>query len=1081
MEDPDRDGLTNLQEFQKGTDPTNPDTDGDGLIDGDEVNKYRTNPLLPDTDGDLIPDGVEVQTGTNPLDRNSYDLKKATATSIVTPPSFTLTTSIANPVLSVQLNWKVKLIDGKTTLDLTADPRTQYSSSDLSICSFGQQPGLIFAGNTGTCTITITQNTLSVPVPGTVASFTPTEVSTLNVPGAVAVDVGGSFAYVAAGTNGLVVVDVNDRTKPAVRGMLKGLGDAEGIRTAGQYVCIADVTGFLRVVNVQNPDGPILVSSLPIAGKPLALAVHGTMVAIAAQAGGVAVVNISDPANPTLIGTFPVAAPALGVDFDPQSGLAAAAMGTGGLQLADISNPATPKLRGSFPGGDVRRVLLRLPAALLADVQRSITAVDVSNPDVPVLSSSLPSNLGGVPVDIAAFGNIAMTADITFGRAVPIINISNPLTPVSVTFWTLQSPGFSSSIAVDLAFGYLIVPATSTLRILKYQNIVNTFGIPPTVSITSPTSGMTLIEGQTITFSANATDDVAVASVNFLVDGQTVFTTSAAPYQFQYTVPVTATMLTFGATAVDFGNNVGVAQNVQVAVIPDPGTTVTGRVVDANGAPVGGATVNVPAFQSSPTSATAADGSFSLSGVSTISGNIQVLAKFVNSSGATLAGFSKAVAPVRGGTVDAGTITLLPIPVITKMSVKSMLEGSQISLQVAGTTLTGAAWAFEPAAAPPIAVEVISTSQDGTSATLSVTAPGGVVGTFALVASNAAGDSGSAVNRVNRLTIVDPNSTADTDGDGFQDVIEAVFGTDPLDPTSFPVIPSFTETESVAFSVLNAPVTSAGIQETEGVAFSVLNGPVNGAGIQETESVAFSILNAPVGGAGILEAESVGFSVLNAPISSSGIQEIESVPFSILNGPVGTAGITEADAYFTVCNGPNCPPTSSSAATNASKPATLQSNSTTGGTQAAIPFVVDPLADSDGDGLPDWFELLIGTDPQNADTDGDGLTDFDEVFIHHTDPLDADTDGDGFSDGEEILFGSDPLNSASTPLNARQQVIAKGNGSKNFSTIQGDTNEKARSKKLKSRTAPVGAVSGGFRLHGAERQRSSQSAVPAIQ
>ena len=43
-----------------GTDPKNPDTDGDGLNDGEEVNKYKTDPLKADTDGDGLTDGDEV-------------------------------------------------------------------------------------------------------------------------------------------------------------------------------------------------------------------------------------------------------------------------------------------------------------------------------------------------------------------------------------------------------------------------------------------------------------------------------------------------------------------------------------------------------------------------------------------------------------------------------------------------------------------------------------------------------------------------------------------------------------------------------------------------------------------------------------------------------------------------------------------------------------------------------------------------------------------------------------------------------------------------------------------------------------
>ena len=52
------------------TDPNNPDTDGDGLLDGEEVFDYNTYPNNPDTDGDGYNDGFEVDNGYDPLDPN---------------------------------------------------------------------------------------------------------------------------------------------------------------------------------------------------------------------------------------------------------------------------------------------------------------------------------------------------------------------------------------------------------------------------------------------------------------------------------------------------------------------------------------------------------------------------------------------------------------------------------------------------------------------------------------------------------------------------------------------------------------------------------------------------------------------------------------------------------------------------------------------------------------------------------------------------------------------------------------------------------------------------------------------------
>ena len=112
--------------------------------------------------------------------------------------------------------------------------------------------------------------------------------------------------------------------------------------------------------------------------------------------------------------------------------------------------------------------------------------------------------------------------------------------------------------------------------------------------------------------------------------------------------------------------------------------------------------------------------------------------------------------------------------------------------------------------------------------------------------------------------------------------------------------------------------------------------------------------------------------------------------------------------------------------------------------------IIDPgetgqfIADTDGDGLLDGVEVLIGLDPLDPDSDGDGFNDgidlcpfdnsadnldFDQdglgdtcdldddndgvsdtqEGIDGTDPMDADSDNDGLNDGDEKAVGSDPL------------------------------------------------------------------------
>ncbi|XOV90621.1 MAG: S8 family serine peptidase [Pseudomonadota bacterium] len=127
------------------------------------------------------------------------------------------------------------------------------------------------------------------------------------------------------------------------------------------------------------------------------------------------------------------------------------------------------------------------------------------------------------------------------------------------------------------------------------------------------------------------------------------------------------------------------------------------------------------------------------------------------------------------------------------------------------------------------------------------------------------------------------------------------------------------------------------------------------------------------------------------------------------------------------------------------------------GQRSIVPVKIDGMfpdrggADTDGDGMPDWWEtwflldaqnpgdqlldgdddgannlleFLHGTLPDVFDTDGDGLSDGDEIRQYGTNPLLADGDGDGLPDPEELELGTDgkAIDSDGDGLTDRQEL-----------------------------------------------------------
>ena len=84
--------------------------------------------------------------------------------------------------------------------------------------------------------------------------------STCDLPGASeSVMAVGNYAYVAAGTGGLQIVDVSDKANPTVVGSYATSGEAHDVHVYGNYAFVVD-GGGLYVVDVTDPTNPTLAT-----------------------------------------------------------------------------------------------------------------------------------------------------------------------------------------------------------------------------------------------------------------------------------------------------------------------------------------------------------------------------------------------------------------------------------------------------------------------------------------------------------------------------------------------------------------------------------------------------------------------------------------------------------------------------------------------------------------------------------------------------------------------------------------------------------------------------------------------------
>jgi hypothetical protein len=199
----------------------------------------------------------------------------------------------------------------------------------------------------------------------------------------------GNYVFIAAGSLGIIVLDISNTASPVPRDTLNIGDDALDIAIRNNYALVAAGMAGLAVVDISNPESLVLDTVMNTSGEAEALAIEGTMLYLAS--GGIYAVDISNPSQPIQLDIFPQP-----TQFSGFSGVGAAgdyvygASGHQGLKIIDASNPQDLQQVGEYNVGGsmvagVTSVAVSGNLAFVAYYEKGLHVLDISNPAAPKL------------------------------------------------------------------------------------------------------------------------------------------------------------------------------------------------------------------------------------------------------------------------------------------------------------------------------------------------------------------------------------------------------------------------------------------------------------------------------------------------------------------------------------------------------------------------------------------------------------------------------------------------------------------------------------------------------------------------
>ncbi len=227
----------------------------------------------------------------------------------------------------------------------------------------------------------------------------------------------------------------------------------EETAVAGDHAYLAAGDEDLVILDMSDPASPVTLAQLALPGTAVAIEVRGDIAYIAAEDGGLQIVSVTDPALPVLLAELALTHDADDLELsDVDDVLFVVTTYSGMTSAIDISDPAAPFLRSTQDLGGTPPVALSGTTLYMSGSQRAHIN-DVSDPNAMIYVGEF--DYGEMSSRMTFFADDHLIVAYTWSwsdlcsSGFGIFDISDPLAPVLLDSVSLPSCSFGDLVATD--------------------------------------------------------------------------------------------------------------------------------------------------------------------------------------------------------------------------------------------------------------------------------------------------------------------------------------------------------------------------------------------------------------------------------------------------------------------------------------------------------------------------------------------------------------------------------------------------------------------------------------------------------